>query len=143
MNVKNTKYLLKKYPKLYAQYYWDKRDTCMCWGFPGDGWFKLIDTLSKRITKLDREGEIQATQVKEKFGGLRFYFRASGENHKKLLKKHEAIGKLVQIAEEKSFSLCEECGKKGVIRKDLPWVLTLCKVHYANKINFRYPKNKK
>jgi hypothetical protein len=154
MNEKNTEYLLKKYPKLYAQYYWTPQQTCMCWGFPGDGWLKLIDNLSRRITKLDPEGEIQATQVKEKFAGLRFYFSAHGEDIKKLHEKHEQVGKLVETAEEKSYHLCEECGKKGKMRDDIGWYRTLCERHYkiakgivkkrvAKLKSFRHETNKK
>ena len=63
--------LINKYPKLYKQHDWDMRQTCMCWGFEvGDGWFDLINELSSKIEPLGAE----AVQVKEKFGGLRFYF---------------------------------------------------------------------
>jgi hypothetical protein len=157
MNDKNTKYLLEKYPKLYAQYYWDKKDTCMNWGFDcGDGWLKLIDGLSRRITKLDPEGEIQAVQVKNKFAMLRFYFRAAGENKESLQLKHTAVGALVAQAEKKSTHLCEECGKKGKIRDDSGWYITLCEKHHKERMDpnklvkklkslsrFRHEKNKK
>ena len=122
MNEKNTAYLLKKYPKLYAQYYWTPQQTCMCWGFPGDGWKTLIDNLSRRITKLDPDGTLQAEQVKEKFGGLRFYY--GGKVRTKEIA--EQIRHLVDEAEEKSFHLCEECGHKGEIRNDIGWYRTLC-----------------
>lgn len=126
MNEKNTEYLLKKYPKLYAQYYWPPQQTCMCWGFPGDGWKPLIDGLSRRITKLDPDGTLQAEQVKEKFGGLRFYY--GGKVRTKEIA--EKIRHLVDEAEEKSFHLCEECGKKGKMRNDIGWYRTLCEHHY-------------
>jgi hypothetical protein len=134
MNKKNTKYLLKKYPKLYAQYYWDKEYTCMNWGFDvSDGWFKLINSLSRRIVKLDPEGEIQATQVKQKFMGLRFYFRGLGANADSLKLKYDKVHKLISQAEAKSFKICEECGRKGKIRQDLGWKQTLCTKHYKIK----------
>ena len=150
MNIKNTKYLLKKYPNLYAQYYWDKSQTCMCWGFPGDGWLKLIDNLSRRLTKLDPDGTLQAEQVKEKFGGLRFYY--GGRVRTK--KVADEIRHLVNEAEEKSFHLCEECGKKGKIRNDIGWYRTLCIQHHKKALGivkkkiaklkpFRHETNKK
>ena len=64
------KKLVEKYPNLYKDYGGDMTKTCMHWGFAhGDGWYNLIDELS---TKLEPHG-IVAAQVKEKFGGLRFY----------------------------------------------------------------------
>jgi len=153
MNQKNTNYLLKKYPKLYAQYNWDKTQTCMCWGFDvRNGWFKLIDGLSKRITKLDPEGKIQASQTKEKFGGLRFYIDASGLSDEQL----KEVRELINIAETKSFHICEECGKKGKLRDTAGWYKTLCERHYkqisnpeyllkqwAKRRKFRHEKNTK
>jgi len=137
MNEKNTKYLLKKYPKLYAQYYLPPQQTCMCWGFAfSDGWFKLIDNLSRRITKLDTTGTVQAEQVKEKFGGLRFYYGG------RVMTKDvaEKIRHLVDEAEEKSFHLCEECGKKGEIRNDIGWYRTLCIRHHKKALGIAKKK---
>ena len=72
MNIKLDKKLCKKYPKLFAQRNKSMRETCMGRGFEcGDGWFKLLDTLSYF---LEKDGSVEATQVKEKFGTLRFYY---------------------------------------------------------------------
>ena len=72
MNKEHTKHLLKTYPNLYRQHTLPMQQTCMCWGFEcGDGWFTIIDNLSKRITEINPD--VEAFQVKEKFGGLRFY----------------------------------------------------------------------
>jgi hypothetical protein len=124
MNKKNTEYLLKKYPKLYAQYTWPMQQTAMCWGFPGDGWFKLIDGFSRRITKLDPEGKIQCTQCKEKFAQCRFYINSAP------IKIADKVFKLINEMEEKSGHICEECGHKGKIRDDIGWYRTLCERHY-------------
>ena len=70
MEKKLEQQLVEKYPTLYQDYGGDMRKTCMHWGFShGDGWYNLIDELS---AKLEPFGVI-AAQVKEKFGGLRFY----------------------------------------------------------------------
>jgi hypothetical protein len=48
----------------------------MCWGFEcPDEWFDVIWKLSETLqTIMERENiVIQASQVKEKYGGLRFY----------------------------------------------------------------------
>ena len=82
MNEKNTEYLFNKYPKLYAQKDLPKTVSLMGYGFPGDGWFNLIDELSSKLQDLcDQKGfQIEAVQVKSKWGGLRFYI-ASTDTH--------------------------------------------------------------
>ena len=57
----------------------------------------------------------RATQVKEKFGTLRFY--APG---------NDLIFGWIVEAEKESETTCEDCGKKGKLREDLGWYLTLC-----------------
>ena len=119
MNEKNTKTLLKDFPNLYKQYYWDKTETCLCWGFDVmDGWFDLIYDLSQRLEIVCPECE--ACQVKEKFGGARIYVNNCNEEGHKLISE----------AEKKSFTICEICGEKGKLHPDLGWHKTLCKKHY-------------
>ena len=72
MNKENTQKLLTDFPKLYEQYYWSPQETSMYRGFDcGDGWFDLIYQLSKKLSAI--YPNVRAVQVKEKFGGLRFY----------------------------------------------------------------------
>lgn len=54
-------------------------------------------------------------QVKEKFGGLRFY--TSGSN--------DFFNGMVAMAEAASYRICEQCGKPGKPRSG-GWILTLC-----------------
>jgi len=127
MNKKNTETLLKDFPKLYRQYYLPMTETCMNWGFDcGDGWFDLIYDLSQKLEIASPTTE--ATQVKQKYGGLRFYNNGTTEDGEKL----------VRDAEQKSYHTCEECGKKGKLINDLPWIQTLCKEHYEEKLNPEY-----
>ena len=73
------KNLVETYPKLYRHYGGDIRKTCMGWGFScGDGWYNLISDLSQNIKDLDKHDRVVADQVKEKFGGLRFYYHIEG-----------------------------------------------------------------
>lgn len=68
---------------------------------------------------------IRIEQVKEKFGGLRFYF--SGGN--------DEISGMVRMAELWAGNTCETCGNKGE-RRSGGWVRTLCDTHeeeYQNK----------
>ena len=108
--------LIKKYPKLYKQYYDDLTKTCMCWGFDcGDGWFKIIDELSEKLEKYD----VEAVQVKEKFAGLRFYIGECNSD------KFDEIYDLISKTEELSYEICESCGAPGKVR-GTGWLKTLC-----------------
>lgn len=117
--------LLVDFPKLYAQYNDPMSQTCMCWGFEcGDGWAKLIRTISEALSKID----VQAVQVKEKFGTLRFYVGGPDwAEADKIL--HEL---------DTSHETCEECGNIGSMHYAGYWMKTLCK-ECAEKIGNYYP----
>lgn len=72
--------LMKKYPILFIQKDKSMQETCMCWGIEcGIGWYVPINELCSKLEELNHDYkkyrvQIQAQQVKEKFGGLRFYF---------------------------------------------------------------------
>jgi len=123
--------LVKKYPIIFKDRYKDPQQTCMCWGFPGDGWYDLIDKLCWDITKIieDYKIDVTAVQVKEKFGGLRFYVTISGRYNKRFLfwfenklfdlfskfkkdkywyKYHMFRQKIFKTPSEKIFSLIEK-----------------------------------
>jgi len=118
--------LVRKYPMLYAQREGRMSETCMCWGFEcDDGWYSLIDELSARLEGLNREIAsggglpIEACQVKEKFGTLRFYTDAVPGEHS------DQVEKWIEEAEEKSARTCEHCGNPGKTRGG-GWIMTLC-----------------
>ena len=123
MNAKNTAYLIGRYPILYQGHEWPLTQNLMAFGFEcGDGWFKIIDQLSADITALDkRDGTTTiATQVKEKFGGLRFYIQSGSD----------AVFALIDEAEALSERTCEMCGEPGKLRGK-GWVSTLCDACWA------------
>lgn len=94
-------------------------EALMCYGFMcGDGWFDIIYRLSKDIQDLNPPENFEVFEVKEKFGGLRFYAENSNEE----------INALINKAEEESYVTCEVCGKPGRPR-DGGWVRTLCEEH--------------
>jgi len=125
MDEAKDKDLCTKYPNLYRDRHASMQTTCMCWGFScGDGWYELIDELSAaleaEIVKLKESGIPTeqlpvAAQVKEKFGGLRCYVDNATEE----------MYKLIEAAEEKSFTICEYCGAPGKVRPG-GWIRTLC-----------------
>ena len=85
------------------------------------GWFKLTKEL---IDELIEDGwDKKICQVKEKFGGLRFYTNGGGDNHHQIISKYEKI----------SYETCEVCGEKGEPRGG-GWITTLCSEHYIEPI---------
>ena len=110
--------LCVKYPKIFAQRNMPMNETAMCWGFCcGDGWYDILDSLCNQIQhhidwkqeqkeKYNRgEGcaHVVAVQVKEKFGGLRFYYDGGDD----------VIDGMVRMAESWASHTCETCGDKG------------------------------
>jgi hypothetical protein len=79
----------------------------------GPGWGPLLDKLVDDLLALGWDGYV--AQVKEKFGGLRFYIGCATD---------EVFSRIDQ-AEEESFRICEECGSPGKPR-DGGWIKTLC-----------------
>ena len=121
-------------PRLYKQRNWSQMQTCMCWGFPGNGWFLLLYDASIKIEKLINKGielgiwhennHPSAGQVKEKFGTLRFYIDGAAS----ILDSRDISNEIDDIgydAEIKSCITCEDCGKDGVSRSG-SWIKTLC-----------------
>jgi len=106
----------------------------------GEGWWRIIEALCANITshtkwrnqtraKLlehneydnaipDEVPQVVVHQIKEKFGGLRFYFEG-GDNE---------IHGMVRMAEAWAACTCEDCGKPG-IRRSGGWIRTLCDEH--------------
>ena len=108
--------LVEKYPNLYKEYGGDITQTCMGLGFTcGNGWFDLIDKLSEKLEKYG----VVAAQVKEKFGGLRFYINPIKSD------KSKEIRDLINEAEQQSYKICEKCGNPGNVRGGR-WISTLC-----------------
>ena len=127
----------------------DIKRSLMIFGIEtGNGWFDLIYNLCSSIKDWFMSNEsrhydsdyedfvvkkgiqpgFQVVQVKEKFGGLRFYVDAAPQ----------AIHDLIHKAESDSFFICERCGDDvrnhdygndgyhSFYRDNLPWVQTLC-----------------
>ena len=83
--------------------------------FPvGPGWRPLVTKLVEDIIKIDPDVEI--TQIKEKFGGLRFYVGGATDE----------VFDLIDRAEAESLKICEGCGTKENVETKGGWLLTLC-----------------
>ena len=112
--------LFQKYPKIFRQKNLSMQETCLCWGLEcGDGWYKIIDLLCELLQwdiDNNKYPQIEATQVKEKYGGLRFY--TNGEN------EHQS-GQ-ISYACNLSEITCEECGSMENVTQTTGWIVTLC-----------------
>lgn len=111
----------------------------------GEGWYAIIESLMSQIDhytkwkrnmrardlKNFRAGDISVTvtpkvnwikveQIKEKFGGLRFYYQGGDAQ----------ISGMVTMAEAWAGRSCETCGDRGE-RRSGGWIRTLCDKHEA------------
>lgn len=73
---------------------------------------------AKYRTPTEVISQVVAEQVKEKFGGLRFYYRGGDE----------FIHGLCSMAESMSYVTCEECGNPGKSNSG-GWISTRCAAH--------------
>ncbi len=111
----------ERFPKMFSQPYG---------GFAvGPGWWPIIESLCANIqSRIDwwnqnRETrpvieQVVVEQIKEKFGGLRFYYQGGDDE----------IHGMVRMAEAWADHSCEECGSPGKKRGG-GWVKTLCDRH--------------
>ena len=96
------------------------------------GWHPLLHGLLSTIHRHLEDQELNNTsvtkisliQIKEKFGGLRFYYSGGDD----------VIHDHVLIAERLSKQTCEECGAEGKVRSDLGWIRTLCDTHHQEAL---------
>ena len=96
----------------------------------GKGWWHIIEALCANIQShidwANRKDQVvqQVTvdQIKEKFGGLRFYYTGGDET----------IHGMVRMAEAWADASCETCGDRGK-RRSGGWVRTLCDKHEAER----------
>lgn len=96
MNKKLELLLVKNYPIIFKEYGGDITKTCMAWGLEcGDGWFTLLNKACKAIQKTCDKYNIEFTaeQVKEKFGGLRFYYSTTNNKEYTINKIERRISK--------------------------------------------------
>jgi hypothetical protein len=123
MKKEMAKILCEKFPLLYST---NNKRPFGIFGFEcSEGWFELLYNLSAKLEPLieqyikeaeDPEDYPRAAQVKEKFGGLRFYMSHATEEMYKIIAEAERI----------CWKICEDCGKPGEISIDGYWYRTLC-----------------
>ncbi len=99
----------------------------------GRGWEALVRELCQGIEDLlPEEHEFSVQQVKEKFGGLRFYIFA----HNLPVETMKGIHKLIDAAETRSYKECEVCGAPAEIDRGATrygWLKALCPEHVEER----------
>lgn len=89
----------------------------------GPGWEPLVDELHAYVLTI--WPDIVVEQVKEKFGGLRYYFAAVPDGNMR-------INAIFQRYEARSFETCEWCGAPAETKPNKRgWLKTLCPEHHA------------
>ena len=123
--------LVRRWPSWF-DIHGDVRLTLMSFGFMcGDGWFALLWRLCERLEPLVAEFErktgerFEVIEVKQKFGGLRFYTSHSFG----LVPAAEAIRKCIEDAKAESVRACEVCGQPGRQRRLRGWFFAACDEH--------------
>ena len=93
----------------------DREYAKMC---VGAGWHSLVD----EAYDLCEAHEIEITQIKEKFGGLRIYMQP-------LMDKElcDLIDPKIAGIEMRSYTMCESCGQPAEPSSKGYWVKTICK----------------
>jgi hypothetical protein len=96
----------------------------------GPGWVPLIERALDELdgASYEAEGELRGylqgmtvLQIKEKFGGLRFYYR-----HADGSRAIEPIAGRIRVLENESQSTCESCGAPGALCDIGGWLSTAC-----------------
>lgn len=116
------------YPKMFSQPYG---------GFAvGPGWWPILESLCRQIhhhvewkqQQKEKYGrgdgcdDVVVLQIKEKFGGLRFYYSGGDPE----------VSGMVRMAESWADHSCEECGSPGRSRNS-GWIKVLCDKHDAER----------
>ena len=103
--LKNNNFKTLKYIPIYHQF------KKFIWNLRKKTWnFERVEIKTNKYT------QVVASQVKEKFGGLRFYVNsASSEQHA-----------VISFVENLSYHTCEECGSNKEVTQTTGWIKTLC-----------------
>jgi len=126
--MKDIDYLINKYPKIFIDY--DLNPGRVNWSCP-EGWIEIVDEMCDNIQRhIDNRHfwavknseqnnpieQLTCLQIKEKFGGLRFYTNG-GDEH---------CQGVISYVENLSYSTCEKCGTNQNIGYTKGWISTVC-----------------
>jgi hypothetical protein len=128
----NNKELLKKYPFLRlrnlmtGKYDRKSKDTWL--DYMPDGWRKVFgEQMVEEIAQALKGEELLITQIKEKFGGLRFYCHGTTREVYDIIRKYERM----------SYHICISCGEPAT-KISKGWISPYCD-QCAKQINVTLP----
>lgn len=118
--------LMEKYPRIFQPY--EGNPYGVNWEVP-DAWIQLVDDLCGAIQShvdhwkmWDANGEhrcpqVRCSQVKEKFGALRFYYSGGDQR----------IDGMISLATHISYNICISCGSREDLGTTEGWISTKCR----------------
>lgn len=119
--------IINKYPQIFENY--EGNPDRVNWMDVPQGWLPIIDKLCGSIqsyidntVRFTKEGKVRpqqitCSQMKEKFGGLRFY--TNGHD--------DVIEGMITMAEYMSDNTCEECGSEEDLGLTSGWITVKCR----------------
>jgi hypothetical protein len=122
-----TEDIINKYPKIFVPY--NGNPNGVNWHGVPDGWLPIIDKLCACIqhyidyhVSYTKDGQykpaqVTCSQMKEKFGGLRFY--TDGHD--------EVVEGMIKMAEHLCDYTCQDCGSEEDLGMTIGWVSVLCR----------------
>ena len=98
-----------------------------------EGWNELIEEITFKIevinNKYSPSSYIRAAQIKQKFGGLRYYISIEDVEEQDVKYVYDIIAE----AENRSFTICEYCSSPAKTSKGRTYVETLCNEHRTSR----------
>ncbi len=141
-----TEELIQKYPKIFEPY--NGNPNGINWYGVPEGWLPIIDKLCACIqhyidfhVSYTKDGQykpqqVTCSQMKEKFGGLRFY--TDGHD--------EVVEGMIKMAEHLCDYTCQDCGSEEDLGITSGWITVLCRKcvigHGDRAMNAWTPKTK-
>jgi hypothetical protein len=121
--VNETQLQIEELKKKILPGYWPSIDV-------DEGWYQLVLDCDRELTQIDPGYQI--VQIKQKFGGLRYYFESSlssaGKAMDDVVTKYEAVAAVT----------CEATGNPGVLmRSEGGWVKTLDPEYASSASHYR------
>jgi len=95
-----------------------------------EGWYQIVIDCDTELSAIDPHYKI--LQIKEKFGGLRYYIKPSETCY-----ELRRLGEIVSKYEEIASKTCEVTGEPGVLMKSIGgWRKTLNPDYAASKMHY-------
>ena len=134
------KELFDKYPQyLFNE---DSNYAMQLYGFQtSKHWYEPVKEMMVGIVQYVQENKVPnfwISQVKEKHGYLRVYYRGRNPDGTAWIKP---IDELIKKAEEKCSKICQFCGKEGHVHSpNKRWIYCACPNH-SKQLETKYPRD--